>query len=212
MLIADPEAAAEVRRRSPISLVPRLSARGDVIAPMTPAAFINPAVIQRTAALIAAERGDAGRALPLPRGGRDPRRARHPAAALHGRRDARGDPGRLPRADPRAAGRAARAAGVLRRILPSSGFGPSGSRLDEWSWQVAVDARTAAGHHVRVDVDADGHPGYLATARMLGEVGLLLAEDGATPERGGCLTPATALGTAHLDRFERAGVRFSVSS
>ncbi|HEX8959664.1 MAG TPA: hypothetical protein VF770_07570, partial [Solirubrobacterales bacterium] len=105
-----------------------------------------------------------------------------------------------------------RAADILRKVLPSSGFGPSGSRLDDWSWQVAVDARTAGGHHVRVDVDADGHPGYLATARMLGEVGLLLAEDGATPERAGCLTPATALGTAHLDRFERAGVRFTVSS
>ena len=72
----------------------------------------------------------------------------------------------------------------MRRILPSSGFGPSGSRLEEWSWQVAVDARTAGGHHVRVDVDADGHPGYLTTAKLLGEVGLLLGEDGATPRAG----------------------------
>jgi hypothetical protein len=42
---------------------------------------------------------------------------------------------------------------------------------------------------VRVDLDADGHPGYLTTAKLLGEVGLLLAEDGRTPARAGCLTP-----------------------
>jgi short subunit dehydrogenase-like uncharacterized protein len=46
---------------------------------------------------------------------------------------------------------------------------------------------------------------------MLGEAGLLLAEPGATPERSGCLTPAVALGTQNLARFERAGMRFSVS-
>ena len=57
----------------------RAAARGGaVIAPMAPAAFINPAVIQRTAAL-RAERGD-GRAVSLPRGdgarGSAPRRFR----------------------------------------------------------------------------------------------------------------------------------------
>ncbi|MGH2978937.1 MAG: saccharopine dehydrogenase NADP-binding domain-containing protein, partial [Solirubrobacterales bacterium] len=53
-LITDPAAAAEVRRRSPITVAPRRS--GDaVIAPMAPAAFINPAVIQRTAALLGTE-------------------------------------------------------------------------------------------------------------------------------------------------------------
>ena len=64
---------------------------------------------------------------------------------------------------------------------------------------------------LEVDVDADGHPGYLTTARMLGEAGLMLAEPDVTPDRAGCLTPATALGTAGIDRFERARMRFSVS-
>jgi short subunit dehydrogenase-like uncharacterized protein len=99
---------------------------------------------------------------------------------------------------------------ALSRILPSSGYGPSGDRLEAWKWRLAVEARTAGGHTVRVGVDADGHPGYLATARMMGEAGLLLAEPGATPERAGCLTPATALGTGCVERFERARVRFSV--
>jgi short subunit dehydrogenase-like uncharacterized protein len=105
-----------------------------------------------------------------------------------------------------------RAAAGMRRFFPGSGFGPSGARLEEWTWQVAVDARTATGHFVRVDLEADGHPGYLATATMLGEAGLMLADPTATPQRAGCLTPAAALGTASLDRFRSAGARFSVSS
>ena len=115
----------------------------------------------------------------------------------------------LARAKPRVREKGASA---MRRLLPSSGFGPTGDRLGEWSWQFAIDARTTGGHYVRVDLDADGHPGYLATSKMLGEAGLLLAESGATPERGGCLTPATALGTGVLDRFKLAGMRFSVVS
>ena len=96
--------------------------------------------------------------------------------------------------------------------MPSSGFGPKGERLAEWTWGLTVNARTSGGHYVRVTVDADGHPGYLSTARMLGEAGLLMAKEGETPDRSGLLTPATALGTANLERFERAAVRFSVAS
>ena len=73
---------------------------------------------------------------------------------------------------------------------------------------MSVLGRTPAGNEVRVEVDADGHPGYLATARMLGEAGLMLAEPELTPARAGSLTPATALGTASLDRFEHARLRF----
>lgn len=211
-LIVAPEIAAAVRRRSPVALAPRFNASGDAIAPMTPIAFINPAVIQRTAVLLAAERGvelkplryREGIAIP---GGPASMPLRYAAAgALAGMQ-----------AGFRALSRARpsvrdRSAALMRRVLPSSGFGPSGSRLEEWSWHLTANARTAGGRYVRVDVDADGHPGYLTTAKLLGEVGLLLAEDGATPGRAGCLTPATALGTASLDRFARAGARFVVSS
>ncbi|HEX3241505.1 MAG TPA: saccharopine dehydrogenase NADP-binding domain-containing protein [Solirubrobacterales bacterium] len=206
-LIPDPDFAAEVRRASPISLAPRASARGDAIAPMSPAAFINPAVIQRTAHLLAADapfRYREGMAIP---GSAATLPLRYAAAGALGGVQASFT--LLTRAQP---GFRQRAASLLRRLLPSSGFGPTGARLDDWSWQLAVDARTAGDHFVRVDLDADGHPGYLTTARMLGEAGLLLSEEGATPERGGCLTPAVALGTGSLDRFELAGMRFSVSS
>jgi short subunit dehydrogenase-like uncharacterized protein len=210
-LITDPELAAAVRRQSPIALTPRTNARGDVIAPMTPIAFINPAVIHRSVALLAAERGGGeplryreGIAIP---GGNATLPLRYAAAgALAGvQAGFRG----LTRARPSIR---ERSAALMRKALPSSGFGPTGEKLDQWSWHLTVDARTGGGHCVRVDLDADGHPGYLTTAKLLGEVGLLLAEDGATPARAGCLTPATALGTQSLDRFRRAWARFSVSS
>jgi short subunit dehydrogenase-like uncharacterized protein len=211
-LIADERDAERVRRASPIALAPRFDAEGGVIGPMLPAAFINPAVIQRTAALVAAEEGR-----PL-----EPFRYREGVVMP-------GGPGLVPlryalaRASAGiqagfraiAASRPAvrrRIAGTLRRALPPSGFGPAGDGLEGWHWTMAVNATTAGAHHVRVDLDADGHPGYLATGRMLAEAGLLLAEDGATPDRRGFLTPAAALGTGGLERFERAGVRLRVAS
>ncbi len=209
-LITEPAAAEKVRRRSPISVKPRRS--GDaVIAPMAPAAFINPAVIQRTAALLAAESG--ARTEPFRyregvalRGATASLPLRYAmAGALSGTQAVLG---RVTHARPWVRRRISSA---LSAILPSSGFGPAADRIAQWTWRMSLTARTAGGREVRVEVDADGHPGYLATARMLGEAGLLLAEPGATPERAGCLTPATALGTACVERFDRARVRFSVS-
>jgi short subunit dehydrogenase-like uncharacterized protein len=205
-LITDPARAEEVRRRSPIKVAPRRGANGAVIAPMAPAAFINPAVIHRTAALTGAEPFRYREGIPL----------EGPAVTLPLRFAGAG----LLSATQAGVAAAARArpsvrkriGGVLSKVLPGSGFGPSGERLENWTWHMTVAARTTGGRDVRVDVDADGHPGYLATARMLGEAGLMLAEPGLTPERAGCLTPATALGTESLDRFERARLRFSVAS
>lgn len=204
-LITDSARAEEVRRRSPIKVAPRRGANGTVIAPMAPAAFINPAVIHRTAALTGAAPFRYREGIPLA----------GPALTL---------PLRLAAAGALAGTQAAIAAaaraqpsvrkrigGVLGKILPGSGFGPSGERLERWSWHLTATGRTAGGQEVRAELDADGHPGYLATARMLGEAGLLLAEEGLTPDRAGCLTPATAIGTESLARFERARLRFSVT-
>ena len=181
-----------------------------MIAPMAPAAFINPAVIQRTAALVAAESGSGTRPFRYREGVALPGRAASlplryaMAGALSGTQAVLG---RVTRARPSVRRRVSSA---LSTILPSSGFGPAAERIEQWKWRMSLTARTTAGREVRVEVDADGHPGYLATARMLGEAGLLLAEPGATPERAGSLTPATALGTANVERFDRAQVRFSV--
>jgi short subunit dehydrogenase-like uncharacterized protein len=211
-LIDDPDLGQRVRNVSPISISPRIGPEGEVIAPMAPAAFINPAVIHRTAALAAAEedrqfnpfRYREGIAIP---GGAASLPLRYAAAgAMTG---SQALTKALTKASPTLR---ARAAGLLRQRLPGSGFGPQGERMEEFSWRMAVDARTVGGHYVRVDLDADGHPGYLTTARMLGEAGMLLAEEGATPARSGFLTPAAALGTSQVDRFRHAGMRLRVSS
>jgi short subunit dehydrogenase-like uncharacterized protein len=205
-LITDPVRAEQVRGRSPITVAPRRGANGSVVAPMAPAAFINPAVIQRTAALAGAAEpfryregvSLPGRAATLP--------LRYAAAGMLSATQACVAAAARARPSVRR-----RVGGALGTILPSSGFGPAADRLEAWKWRMSLDAVTTGGRAVRVDIDADGHPGYLTTARMVGEAGLLLAEPGATPERAGCLTPATALGTGSVDRFERAGVRFSIS-
>jgi short subunit dehydrogenase-like uncharacterized protein len=210
VLITDPARAELVRRRSPISVAPRRSQSGAVIAPMAPAAFINPAVIQRTAALRAADDGDPaepfryreGIALAGPTASLPLRYA--VAGTLAGVQAGLGAAARVRPSVRR------RVAGAMESILPSSGFGPAEERLEDWSWRMTLAAHTAGGRELRVEVDADGHPGYLATARMMGEAGLMLAESGATPATAGCLTPAAALGTGSIERFDRARLRFSL--
>jgi short subunit dehydrogenase-like uncharacterized protein len=211
-LVTDPDLAQRVRKISPIAIAPRLGSQGEVIGPMTPTSYINPAVIHRTAALAAAEEGRQfnpfryreGVSIP---GGPATLPLRYAAAtALVGVQAATRAGAK---ASPAVRGRIS---DFLRKRLPGSGFGPQGSRMEDWSWTMAVNAGTVGGHFVRIDLDADGQPGYLTTSKMLGEAGLLLSEDGATPERAGLITPAAALGTEQVDRFRHAGMRFQVSS
>ena len=211
-LIEDAAGADAVRRRSPIAIRPRRGPNDQVLAPMTPAPYINPAVVQRTAALVAAERGVSFEPFRYREGvvigGSAPTLPLRFAAA-GALAAAQAGFGRLASVKPSLRKTFGSA---LSRILPSSGFGPSPDRLEDWSWRLSVDARTGGGRPVSVSVDAQGHPGYLTTARMLGEAGLLLAEPGQTPERFGCLTPAIALGTSSIDRFEAARMSFTLSS
>ena len=166
---------------------------------MTPAAFINPAVIHRTAALTGAEpfRYREGFALP---GGTATLPLRFVAAgmmsgvqaAVGGRRARRARAARSAWA-----ARSARSCRTRASARPATGWSNGTGRC----WSIAD---TTGGRKVRVDIDAEGQPGYLTTARMLGEAGLMLAEPGVTPDRSGCLTPATAIGT-ELARPVRAG-------
>jgi short subunit dehydrogenase-like uncharacterized protein len=206
-LIADPGRASRVRQRSPIGVAPRHS-DGAVIAPMAPAAFINPAVIQRTAALStddpAAEpfRYREGWALP---GSTATLPLRYAGAGILSGMQA--GIAAASRTSPEVR---RRIAGGLRRVMPASGFGPKGERVKQWSWTMRTRALTTSGNQVRVEIDADGQPGYYTTATMLGEAGLMMADDGATPDTSGCITPAIALGTESVDRFDHAQMRFSV--
>jgi short subunit dehydrogenase-like uncharacterized protein len=209
ILITDVGVAAAVRRLSPIGLAPRTGSTGAVIAPMAPAPFINPAVIHRTAALTAARDGRA----PHPFRYREGLALGGAAATLPLRWAVAGALSAsqiglrgLARARPQIR---IPVAGALVRFGPSSGFGPAADRIENWHWAMTAIARTASGNELRTRVRAEGHPGYLATARMLGEAGILLSEPGMTPDAAGCLTPGAALGTAHVGRFEMARAEFS---
>ena len=200
-----------MRRISPIGLAPHRGMEGDIVAPLAPAPFINPAVIQRTAALSEVA------------GGPEPPFRYREGMVIAGPRVARpllwGAAGAITATQVglRSMTRATpavrrRVVGALSRVTPGSGFGPAADRLENWSWQMQIAARTTGGRKIGVTVDADGHPGYLATARMLGELGILLSEAGQTPARGGCVTPGLALGAGCAPRFARAGVRFTVAA
>jgi short subunit dehydrogenase-like uncharacterized protein len=209
--LVDVGVADAIRDTSPIELRPRRAADGAVIAPMSPAAFINPAVIQRSAVLAAA----ADDKTFTPFRYREGLAIGGPAPTLPLRYAAAGMLAGT-QLGMRAAARAtpavrSRVSGGLRRLLPGSGFGPAADRIEQWRWRLVADADAGAGRKLTVTVDAEGHPGYLATSRMLGEAGLMLGEDGLTPASGGCLTPALALGTSHLERFDRAKLHFSVA-
>lgn len=212
LLITDADVAAAVRRVSPIGLAPRRGSSGAVIAPMLPAPFINPAVIHRTAALLASAEGRPAEPFRYREGMALDGGAASQAArwAIAGAMSAT-QVGLRGLAHARPAVRRPLAS-AMARFGPASGFGPAADRLEGWRWTMSVHARTTGGNELDVRIDADGHPGYLATARLLGEAGMLLAEDGATPERAGCLTPAVALGIACTARFERAGMRVSGGS
>jgi short subunit dehydrogenase-like uncharacterized protein len=54
-----------------------------------------------------------------------------------------------------------------------------------------------------------GDPGYGETSKMLAESAMCLAFD-ELPERAGQLTPAVAMGSALIDRLQRAGINFEV--
>lgn len=201
VLLTDPRAADAVREKSPISVAPRGGVTGAPLAPMQPAAYINPAVVHRSTAL----RGDPP--LRYREGVRMPGPAPLAwagAGAVAGSQLAIASVGAAP------AGLRKRLSDGMSAMLPSSGFGPAPDRLDAWEWSMTVTGRTASGREAIVEIDGAGHPGYLATAKMLGEAGLLLAEPGATPDRAGCVTPATALGTEQVERFQNARLGFTV--
>ena len=201
--------AARIRSASPNRLWPRIAA-GQVIAPMIPAAFINPPVLHRSAWLLSREAG--ARFIPLRY--RDGMRfgrfsgvrgvlallAAEAATAVQALVVAGA---RLPHPVRRVL---ARTAG---RMLPQSGSGPSGPALDDWRWRLDLVGISDDRRRVKVRLDADGHPGYVATARMVAELALILA-DGSGTGRVGCMTPALALGAGSAGRFERAGLRFRV--
>lgn len=92
------------------------------------------------------------------------------------------------------------------------GDGPSEETRARSRFHVALVGRSGD-RTVRVDVRG-GDPGYGETAKMVAESALTLAVDRprATARRCGVITPASACGTALVERLRAAGMEFEVAS
>lgn len=101
--------------------------------------------------------------------------------------------------------------GVIERIVPKPGTGPSEKARESGHYTVETYTTTTSGARYRALMAQRGDPGYKATSVLLGECGLALAFDG--DERSdlrGVLTPAAALGDTLLSRLPAAGVTLEV--
>jgi len=105
---------------------------------------------------------------------------------------------------------------VDRYLLPDSGEGPSREEIEGGAFEVRLlgtgrSAETNEEFAIEGTVAADRDPGYGATARMIGESAVCLANgDTDTTLDGGVLTPASGIGTSLVDRLEDVGMSFTV--
>lgn len=96
---------------------------------------------------------------------------------------------------------------VLDRFLPKPGEGPSEQAREHGFFKHKTFTTTSTGARYVANVEAQGDPGYKATAMMLGEAALTLALDrDKLPDRHGILTPASAMGDALTNRLRAAGM------
>jgi short subunit dehydrogenase-like uncharacterized protein len=97
--------------------------------------------------------------------------------------------------------------GVLERIAPSPGTGPSERARENGHYRVETYTTTTSGARYRTTMAQRGDPGYKATSVLLGECGLALALDrDRLSDLRGVLTPAAAMGDVLLTRLPAAGV------
>ncbi len=104
--------------------------------------------------------------------------------------------------------------GLLKRMLPEPGSGPSEAVMDNGFFRCELIAEGEDDRRIRVVIAGQGDPGNRATVKMLCESALALALDAehlpGAPDRGGILTPATALGQVLRGRLENAGVEIRI--
>ena len=101
--------------------------------------------------------------------------------------------------------------GLLDRVMPKAGTGPSESARENGHYRVETYTTTSTGARYRATMAQKGDPGYKATAVLLGECGLALAFDrDRLSDLLGVLTPAASLGDVLLTRLPAAGVVLEV--
>ena len=102
---------------------------------------------------------------------------------------------------------------MISRVAPSPGEGPSERAREHGYYKIETHTRTSQGRRYVCRIEAQGDPGYKATAVKLGESALALALDGGQlPPGGGVLTPATGIGSVLADRLRAAGHTYAVES
>jgi short subunit dehydrogenase-like uncharacterized protein len=106
---------------------------------------------------------------------------------------------------------------LAQRVLPKPGEGPTKEERESGSFKFRFVGETSEGsdgsasRRLQAMISCNLDPGYGATAIMLGESALCLAEDGDTlPKCAGVLTPAVAMGSCLVTRLRRAGMTLEV--
>ncbi len=99
---------------------------------------------------------------------------------------------------------------LAQRWLPKPGEGPEPAALERGSFDTTLTGQVdGVAEPVVVRIASPFDPGYRATARMLREIGLLLAA-GECEAPGGVLTPAFVGRERLVERLGLAGIRFEV--
>ncbi len=102
--------------------------------------------------------------------------------------------------------------GIVDRLLPSPGEGPSREQREAGSFRTETMTTTEDGSRYAATVAAQGDPGYAATSVQLGQSALvLLATRGGEGREGGVLTPAVALGDELVDALRAQGFTLEVA-
>lgn len=97
--------------------------------------------------------------------------------------------------------------GLVRRLAPSPGEGPSEEAMARGWFRVRLLGEAQDGRRALGEVSYPGDAGNRATVLMLCESALALALDHERlPPGGGLLTPSTAMGPVLLERLRQAGV------
>ncbi len=205
--------AASVRRRNALELSARHEDfAGCWVAPLVPAPFVNPPLVQRSAALFETAGQPWGARFRYIEGtglaGMAPDGVAQRALASSLAGAMRAQLALFERA-PRVVRQGARR--VLDALAPKPGEGPSEAAMAGIDWGIELLGVSESGRRVRGRVRGHGHPGYRATSAMVVEAGRALALGLAgLPRIFGCVTPAAALGLAADEALAQADLHFEL--
>jgi short subunit dehydrogenase-like uncharacterized protein len=100
--------------------------------------------------------------------------------------------------------------GLVRRIVPAPGQGPSRAQRENGFFDLRLFGKTGNGEQLSARVTGDRDPGYGSTSKMLSESAVCLAMD-ALQTGGGFWTPASAMGELLMERLTaNAGLTFEL--